>query len=253
MADTPEPLSESLRPWVDAERACPEPPAEARQRTMSRLSATLGLPSDLGLPPSHPAGADLPPGAANGHPVTGVLARGSYRAVATFLVGAAVGAAVYGTVAGRRRAPPPQMAPARPTQIEDSPPSPVSTVLAPEMPSATEPAPRPAATVATVRGNGEPAVGGARDGGLAAERNLIEMARTALARGRADGALALLRRHVRQFSKGQLGEERDSLLIQALVAKGDHAQARERAARFRRHHPTSLFLPAVEQAVQSIP
>jgi len=38
-----------------------------------------------------------------------------------------------------------------------------------------------------------------------------------------------------------------------LVAKGDHALARERAARFRRHHPTSLFLPAVEQAVQSIP
>ena len=252
MADAPDPLPESLRPWVDAEKACPEPPADACQRTMSRLSATLGLPPDLGPPTSLPANPSSPPLVPTGHSVTGILARGTYRTVATFLVGAAVGAAVYGTVSGPRRAPTPQMAPARPTQIENSPPSPVSTVVAPEMPPAPEPAPRPAATVATVRGNGEPAVGGSRDGGLAAERNLIEMARTALARGRVDGALALLRRHARQFPKGQLGEERDSLLIQAWVAKGDHAQARERAASFRRHHPTSLFLPAVEQAMQSI-
>jgi outer membrane protein assembly factor BamD (BamD/ComL family) len=82
---------------------------------------------------------------------------------------------------------------------------------------------------------------------------LIEIARTALTRGRIDGALATLHRHARQYPKGQFGEERDSLLVQALVAKGDHAQARERAARFRRQHPSSLFLPAVDQALQSIP
>ena len=40
---------------------------------------------------------------------------------------------------------------------------------------------------------------------------------------------------------------------QTLVAKGDFAQARERATRFHRQHPSSLFQPAVDQALQSIP
>jgi outer membrane protein assembly factor BamD (BamD/ComL family) len=99
----------------------------------------------------------------------------------------------------------------------------------------------------------EPAAVRSKDEGLAAERNLIEMARTALARGRIDGALATLHRHARRFAKGQLAEERDSLFVQTLVAKGDFAQARERATRFRRQHPSSLFQPAVDQALQSIP
>jgi outer membrane protein assembly factor BamD (BamD/ComL family) len=103
------------------------------------------------------------------------------------------------------------------------------------------------------RGLTETAAVSGKDQSLAAERNLIEMARTALARGRIDGALATLHRHARRFAKGQLAEERDSLYVQALVAKGDFAQARERATRFRRQHPSSLFQAAVEQALQSIP
>jgi len=96
-------------------------------------------------------------------------------------------------------------------------------------------------------------VADARDRGLAAERKLIEMARTALARGRTDLALAAIRRHARSFPTGQLAEERDSLLVQALVAKGEHAQAHERAARFHQQHPQSLFAPVVDQALRSIP
>ena len=52
---------------------------------------------------------------------------------------------------------------------------------------------------------------------------------------------------------GQLSEERDSLLVQALVTKGDYDQARERVAAFRRRYPASLFAPAIDQALQSIP
>ena len=74
-----------------------------------------------------------------------------------------------------------------------------------------------------------------------------------LARGRIDDTLATLHRHARRFAQGQLAEERDSLYVQALVAKRDFAQARERATRFRRQHPSSLFQPAVDLALQSIP
>jgi len=79
------------------------------------------------------------------------------------------------------------------------------------------------------------------------------MARTALARGRVDGALAALRHHARMYPSGQLAEERDGLLVQSLVAKGDYAQARIQAARFARQHPHSLFAPAIDQALRSIP
>jgi outer membrane protein assembly factor BamD (BamD/ComL family) len=117
-----------------------------------------------------------------------------------------------------------------------------------------EVAPRPAALAPrTQHVSGELETGKARDQGLAAERKWVEMARTALARGRVDGALAALRHHARAYPSGQLTEERDSLLIQSLVAKGDYAQARTQAARFDRQHPHSLFSPAIEQALQSIP
>jgi outer membrane protein assembly factor BamD (BamD/ComL family) len=99
----------------------------------------------------------------------------------------------------------------------------------------------------------EPNLGDARDRGLAAERKLVEMGRTALARGHTDLAIAALRRHTQAFPNGQLAEERDSLLVQALVAKGEFAQARQRAVRFHRQHPHSLFLPVVDQALRSIP
>jgi hypothetical protein len=62
-----------------------------------------------------------------------------------------------------------------------------------------------------------------------------------------------LRTHARTFPHGQLAEERDSLTVQALIAKGDFAQARERAAHFHQQHPGSLFGPVVEQALRSIP
>jgi len=92
-----------------------------------------------------------------------------------------------------------------------------------------------------------------RDQGLAAERRLLEQARTALVKGDDDGAIASLRRHARHFADGQLSEERDALLIRALVGKGEYPQARERASRFLRRHPRSLFSGVVEEAMRSIP
>jgi outer membrane protein assembly factor BamD (BamD/ComL family) len=118
-------------------------------------------------------------------------------------------------------------------------------------------APRPsdvAPGATTRRGAGVPAASAVpRDKRLEAERKLVEMARTALARGQTADALAALRRHQRFFPNGELAEERDGLWVSALVATHEYAQAREQAVRFRRHHPHSLFAPVVEQAIQSIP
>jgi len=258
MSDASDPLRESLREFLDAEKSRPDPPPEARQRTLSRLSTTLGLAAGLGndLGSSVPAKPSPSPPVTTGQSLSHAIARGSYRGWATFLVGAAVGATAYGTVGRLRQAPKSPSPPPSPPGL--APPStaavPVEPMPVPEPHLAVEIAPRPRDLApSNGRGAGDSVVGRSRDVGLAGERNLIEIARTALARGRIDGALVTLRRHARQYPKGQLGEERDGLLIQALVAKGDHAQARERALRFRRQHPASLFLPAVEQALQSIP
>ena len=83
--------------------------------------------------------------------------------------------------------------------------------------------------------------------------SLLEIARGALVRGQAAGALAALERHARQFPSGALAEEREGLLVQALVAARQYDRARERAARFNQRYPRSLFAPVVEQALASIP
>jgi outer membrane protein assembly factor BamD (BamD/ComL family) len=92
-----------------------------------------------------------------------------------------------------------------------------------------------------------------RDLDLDAERAIVADARGALARGDADAALATLGRHERQFVAGRLSEERESLLVAALVRAGRQNEARVRAARFRALWPSSMYLPVVEEALRSIP
>ena len=258
MSDVLDPLPESLRAFVDAEKSCPDPAPEVQQRTFARLSATLGL---VGGPSHGPVSSDPQAGPASspspplrGESIARLVAHGSRRGWATFLVGAAVGATAYGTVAHLRQSSKGLEVPA--AEIVPLPPEPAPSL--PEPLSAPRPpvevAPRPAAlSPSTQRVSGVLEAGKARDQGLAAERKWVEMARTALARGRVDGALAALRHHTRVYPSGQLAEERESLLIQSLVAKGDYAQARIQAALFNRRYPHSLFSPAIEQALQSIP
>ena len=89
--------------------------------------------------------------------------------------------------------------------------------------------------------------------GLADERELIDIARSAVARGHYREALASLGSHAREFPNGRLAEEREVLSIQALALAGRSGEARARAERFRRSFPTSILLPAVERMVGSIP
>lgn len=88
---------------------------------------------------------------------------------------------------------------------------------------------------------------------LGAERALIESGRARLARGDATGALAMLDEHARRFPNARLSEEREALAIQALVNAGRHDEAKARAAAFRTKWSTSVYLPAVDVTIQSIP
>ncbi|MCB9555818.1 MAG: hypothetical protein H6707_06905 [Deltaproteobacteria bacterium] len=93
----------------------------------------------------------------------------------------------------------------------------------------------------------------ARDQRLAHERSLIEMARSALARGDAPAALEATRLHRQAFGRtGQLGEEREALAIQALINTKRFAEARRRAKAFLRKYPRTLLRPLIEKAAAAV-
>ncbi len=81
---------------------------------------------------------------------------------------------------------------------------------------------------------------------LAAERDLIDTARAALSRGRADDALAAVQLHASRYPNGSLAEEREALAVQALVIAGRVEAANERGARFHRRYPKSIFGSSVD-------
>jgi len=88
---------------------------------------------------------------------------------------------------------------------------------------------------------------------LAAESAILDIARTAIARGEADHAIAAVDRHASTFPQGVLREEREALGVKALVLAGRADDARARAAQFRAKYPESLFLPALDSALRSLP
>lgn len=82
---------------------------------------------------------------------------------------------------------------------------------------------------------------------LAAERELLDVGRAALARGRGEDALAAAKNHAKQFPSGQLSEEREVLAIQALRVSGKKPEAAARAALFAKRYPQSIYAGALEE------
>ena len=72
----------------------------------------------------------------------------------------------------------------------------------------------------------------ASDDGLLAEIALIERAKTALANGHPQAALAAIREHASSFPRGSLGDERELLQVQALCATGQRERGQRLAADF---------------------
>ena len=245
-----DPLSDDLRALLDAEGRREGPPAGAPDRVLLRLGASLGPTVPLGHP------GDARPRGVEAQPVARLAAAARLaRAATIFVAGAASGVggtraiehvrAKHGSAASHRSVVKPAETPLAPPRVEPPAPSAIQPLALP--PAVPLPLPPPRSH----RSAAAPAP--EDDGRLAAERNLLEIARAALVRGQAEGALGALARHEATFPRGELTEEREGLFVQALVAARRYDEARARAARFARRYPRSLFAPVVAQALGAIP
>jgi len=223
MSDPPiEPLSGDLDGLLAAERAA-EPPADALDRVWPRVEHSFSN-----------GGTSL--AARSAWPASKVWA----VAGAAFLSGAVIGGTVVAILH-------------RPTErvvyVEPAVPSPTPLPSSTPAPSIEAASPRdtpsdlPASHV-------DPS---ASSSSLYQERLLLDAARSALSDHAPERALTLLDEHARRFSHPQLGEDREALAIQALVSLGHYDAARARAARFRSANPRSLFMPAIDATLTSIP
>jgi hypothetical protein len=207
-------------------------PDGARARVTARLAPFL--------PASAPASREGPSSSmvVRGLPSKGLLAL-------AFALGGGVGALLHAALV-------PKPAPLR-VYIE----RPASSAPSAESPPLSQPPPESArmatATVSTSPTSEGRAAARPTISQLDAERALLDVARAALVGGEIDVAIAALDRHIHTYARPMLGEERDALFIQTLVRAGRYDEARTRAEAFRRSAPTSLFLPAVETAIASIP
>jgi len=84
---------------------------------------------------------------------------------------------------------------------------------------------------------------------LARERQLIDVARSALRGGDLQLAAKTLIEHGLRFPAGALVEEQRVLAIELAVAKGDSTDAKRRADAFRRDYPRSVFRSRVDAVV----
>jgi outer membrane protein assembly factor BamD (BamD/ComL family) len=82
------------------------------------------------------------------------------------------------------------------------------------------------------------------------EARLVGLAADMLHRGDAAGALAQLEQIQARFPGGALGQERETLAIEALARSGRRAEASARASAFLRAHPTSTFADRVQPFVR---
>lgn len=246
----------SLPPEIEAlletERLRPGLPDAVRVRTMSRLAETLATVGGTGLTGDGGGAADAAVSAGTTVASPALVSPATVKIFIAFVLGTGAGAGGHAWLGRGSDA---QVGPAAVTStvaaIPDVPahsiePHPVEPL--PQPPVDKQRGPRLPPTRAAV----ESAPTG-KDADLARERALIEVARTALSRRQSAAALAALARHSREFPVGQLREERESLWVQALVVADDYPRARARAERFRHQFPRSIFAPAVEQALRSIP
>ena len=86
-------------------------------------------------------------------------------------------------------------------------------------------------------------------GDLTRERELLDVARAALGRGRPEDALTAAERHAQNWPRGYLVEEREVVWIQALLATGRRPEAEEKAKQFHKVFPQSILMPAVDAAL----
>ena len=108
---------------------------------------------------------------------------------------------------------------------------------------------KPVTPRGTVRSADKPAVRRVPARNLAAERRLLDKARSSLTANDGAGALQSVARHRELYPRGALVEERESLWVRALLTSGKRASGVKRAERFLRRFPRSIHRGAVERAL----
>jgi hypothetical protein len=83
---------------------------------------------------------------------------------------------------------------------------------------------------------------------LARERALLDLARAHAAHGEPSLVLEQVERHLQQFPRGRLAEEREALAIRALLTLKRTDEARARAQVFRISYPNSFLAPVLDSA-----
>lgn len=186
-----------------------------------------------------------------GAAVTASTTAASAFGLATKIIGAVVigGAVAAGGYYATRPAP---VDPTPTAVVAPPPPTTVAAITAPPTPSAIEttsaasPPPPPPATVAVTPKKATPAPSSSS---LTQEVMMLGRVRSALAANNPDEALRVLDQYHAQFPAGKMASEEPVLRVQALMAKGDRAQAKAVADAFVAQHPDSPFVSRVQQLV----
>jgi hypothetical protein len=162
--------------------------------------------------------------------------------------------AVAGGLAVRAQTPPPRPPPVTPLPTVSiviaapaAPPPSITPSALPDAEPSSEARHRPAAAP-SASPSAEP-----KSDTLPRERALLDVARTAFGKRDPRATIAALEQHRREFPNGKLAEERDALMIEALVEAGRAAEAKQRGAEFKASHPKSILAPAVDDALKGAP
>jgi hypothetical protein len=231
--------NDELRALIALEKQALEDPGAARSRLAERLGPRFGAGSPGGASPA-PAPRRFP-----------TIRPGTAAGLGIFGAGIAVGAVLRGL----------WPTPARPVEVRyvdrvvEAPRASESSIAS--APPAVSSSPEVAASSSsrterpTVSAQSAPT--SSPDEDLARERQVIDKARSALARGDAQAALSAVAEHAGSFRRGQLAEMREAVAVQALVRAGKSPEARARAERFHRAFPGSMYGAIVDGAISSIP
>ncbi len=222
-----------------------DPPAEARDEVWQRMGVATGAAA-VGLAATAPLAARAAASAG-----TKALTQAGWLSLIKWVavVGTLAPAATVGVhwIVSSRPSASPQAAQAAPVPVlAVAPPSyPVAQIQ--EGPKTVEATPEIVPMIQS------PAVANVRRGppasNLDAESGLLRRAREKLENGDPKGSLDDIAVLTARFPRGELGQEREVLAIQALRAEGQRATAASRTADFLRLHPSSPYAGSLRQAL----
>jgi len=243
-----EPLEDDILALVGAAKQIPELTGARKAELFEATATKIGAPTPGGDGGGAGTGAGAGGAAQLGTKMTLAL-------IATFAVGIAVGVLADRALSVDRSAAPEASSIVLPTPRVATEPdagahaAEVETVSPASLPDAPKAA--PGASAAPQRAAASTEALSSR--GLAAERALLDVARSALARGEAGEALAATSRHAHEYADGALVEEREAIAVKALVALGRKDEARTRVRALEQRFPAGLSVRAAKAAVDGAP